>query len=100
MLLTHTQNASNVNRVRAALHAIGKLKATPQQHSNNQMRIDEKAVQDLYCCINEFNPDPFDLSKPAPRSQQSGMLASEKLVLDFETAYKEGEFLVTNFFSE
>jgi hypothetical protein len=103
MLLTHTQNANNVNRVRASLHAIAKLKATSQQHadnSTNRMRIDEKAVQDLDCCINEFDSDPFDLSKPALRSLQSGILASEKLVLDFDTAYEEGESFVKTFFSE
>ena len=53
-------------------------------------------MQDLSSCINEFNCDPFDLTKPTLKSLQSGMIASEELVKDFETAHDDGEGHVKN----
>ena len=57
-------------------------------------------MQDLSSCINEFDCDPFDLTKPTLRFLQSGMIASEELVRDFETAHDDGEALVKKFFDE
>ena len=53
-------------------------------------------MQDLSGCINEFDCDPFDLTKPTLKFLQSGMIASEELVKDFETAHDDGEGLVKN----
>ena len=68
------------------------------ENSTSRLRIDEQAMQDLSSCINEFDCDPFDLTKPTLRSLQSGMIASEELVEDFETAHDDGEALVKKFF--
>ena len=68
------------------------------ENSTSRLRIDEQAMQDISSCINEFDCDPFDLTKPTLRSLQSGMIASEELVEDFETAHDDGEALVKKFF--
>ena len=70
------------------------------KNSTSRLRIDEQAVQDLSSCINEFDCDPVDLTEPTLRFLQSGMIASEELVKDFETAHDDGEALVKKFFDE
>ena len=103
MLLSSVRNANLINRIRACLHAIANMEETSRCHAENstsRLKIDEQAMQDLNNCINEFDCDPFDLTKPTLRSLQSGMIASEELVQDFETAHDDGETLVKNFFDK
>ena len=83
MLLSSVHNANLINRIRACLHAIANMEETSICHAENstsRLKIDEQAMQDLNNCINEFDCDPFDLTKPTLRSLQSGMIASEELV--------------------
>ena len=75
-----------INRIRGCLHVIA-------ENFTSRLRTSEQAVQDLSSCINEFDCDPFDLTKPTLRSLQSGMIALEELVKDFETAHDDGEDL-------
>ena len=70
------------------------------ENSTSRLRIDEQAVQDLSSCINEFDCGPFDHTIQTLRSLQSGMIASEELVKDFETAHDDGEAPVKKFFDE
>ena len=101
MLLSHVRNANLINRIRFCLHVIANMEETFRCHAENstsRLRIDEQAVQDLSSCINEFDCDPFDLTKPTLTSLQSGMIASEELVKDFETANDHGEAFVKKFF--
>ena len=103
MLPSSVRNANLINTIRACLHAIANMEETSICHAENstsRLKIDEQAVQDLNNCINEFDCDPFDLTKPTLRSLQSGMIASEELVQDFETAHDDGEMLVKNFFDK
>ena len=86
MLLSHMWNANLINRIRVCQHVIANMEETPRCHSENstsRLRIAEQAVQDLSSYINEFDSDPFDLTKPTLRSLQSGMIASQELVKDF-----------------
>ena len=79
------------------------LTNSPQCHSElstTRLKVDEQAVQDLDTCITEFACDPFDLANLRLRSLQSGMLASEKLIRDFETAHDDGERLIQQFFTD
>ena len=97
MLFSHVWNANLINRIRVCLQVIANIEETSRCHAENstsRLRIDEQAVQDLSSCINEFDCDPFDLTKPTLRSLQSGMIASEELVKDFEIAHDDGEALV------
>lgn len=103
MLLTHTRTVNSVNRVRSSLHALANLKESSKGHKENttaRLFLDERGVQDLESCIKEFDCDPFDLTKPILRSLQSGMVASDELVADFDTAHSDGESLVQSFFKE
>ena len=103
MLLSRVRDANLINRIRVCLHVIANMEETSRCHAENstsRLRIDEQAMQDLSSCINEFDCDPFELTKPTLRSLQSGMITSEELVKDFETAHDDGEALVKKFFDE
>ena len=50
--------------------------------------------------MTEFASDPFDLGNTTLRSLQSGQVASEELVKDFETAHTDGEKIVQEFFKQ
>lgn len=103
MLLTHTRTVNSVNRVRSSLHALANLTKSSEGHRENsttRLLLDERGVQDLDNCITEFDCDPFDLTQPILRSLQSGMVASDALVKDFDSAHEDGETLVQSFFKE
>ena len=103
MLFAHTKTTNVCNKVRNSLHALANLKDSSKDHRENckkRLQRDEKGVQDLDKCMGEFDCDPFDETKPTLRSLQSGMLASDQLVVDFENAHKDGEVLVQSFFIE
>ena len=103
MLLTHTRTVNYVNRVRSSLHALANLTEGAKCHKENTTTrplLDERGVQDLDNCITEFDCDPFDLSNPTLRSLQSGMIAPDELVADFNAAHSNGESLVQSFFKE
>ncbi len=103
MLLTHTRTANSVNRVRTSLHTLANLGEYSKGHKENtttRLMLDERGVQDLDDCIDEFDCDPFDLNKPTLRSLQSGLIASDDLIKDFDTAHKDGEALVQSFIKE
>ena len=103
MLLAHTKTTNACNKVRNSLHVLANLKDSSKDHRENckkRLQRDEKGVQDLDKCLGEFDCDPFDETKPTLRSLQSGMMASDQLVVDFENAHKDGEVLVQSFFKE
>ena len=103
MLLSHTINANSVNRVRAALHEEANLKESCACHTeNSKFRLckDENAVQNIVNCLLEFQCNPFDESNTTLTSLQSGQIATDELVHDFETAHADGEILVNTFFTE
>ena len=94
MLLTHTHTVNIVNRVRTSLHGIAQSSESEQAHSENtrnRLELDEKAVQDLQMCINEFECDPFNVEDTQLRSLMSGVPASDDLIKDFESAWDDGE---------
>jgi len=94
MLLTHTRTVNIVNRVRSSLHGIAQSSESEQAHSENtrnRLELDEKAVQDLQMCINEFECDPFNVENTELRSLMSGVPASDDLIKDFESAWDDGE---------
>ena len=56
-----------------------------------KIKQDEKAVQDISACFSEFKCDPFDMTNTQLQSLQSGLLASDELVADLETAKSDGK---------
>ena len=96
LLLTSSQNANLINRVRTSLHSLANKndRSSNQSHAENsgsRLLKGEQAVQDIDNCITEFKCDPFDVAQPQLRSLQSGLIASEELVKDFKTAHEDGE---------
>ena len=78
MLYTHTKTISKIESTRPALHAAANIKRKHCSHSENSpenLRIDEKHVQDLSCCIQEWDCDPFDEQHKDLQSLESGLLA-------------------------
>ena len=63
-----------------------------------RLKVEEHTVQDIDKCLAEFNSKSFDLSIDNLRTLLSGMIASDRLVQDFETTYEDGEASVTEFF--
>ena len=59
-----------------------------------------QAVQYIDCLISELTCDPFDISNQVLCSMQSGLLASNALIADFESAHIEGENHVISFIKE
>ena len=87
-------NANNVARVKAALRknlSCHNLHRKHDEWQSARMKKDEQAVHELPVCIVEFDPDPFDLSKPTLRSLQSGLFTAPELVTGFQMALKDGK---------
>ena len=102
-LFSTTRNANNVARVKATVKQNLKCKRRNSKHVECQparMKRDEQAVQDLQACLNDFDADPFDESKPTLRSLQSGLVTSPELVTDQKTALQDGRTQVETFLQE
>ena len=102
-LFSTTRNANNVARVKATVDENLKCKRRTRKHVECQparMKKDEQAIQDIRACFIEFEADPFDESKPALRSLQSGLVASPQLINDLTTAMSDGQVQVETFLEE
>ena len=103
-LLTNSRNANNVNRIRSAVHRhANQTKKKVGKHADcykPRCKADERAVQDLKACLDEFQCDPFDPTDTTLRSLQSGLSASEELVADVMSAKADGEHMVKEFLDE
>ena len=102
-LFVHTKNANNVNAVRNALrHFLSEVKGRHVHKENvkSRLKADEQAVQDMLALFKEWQCNPFDADNQELRSLQSGALAGDKLVKDFETAHEKGEEKVKDYFKQ
>ena len=61
------------------------------ESSPQRLKEDEKLVQDLLNCINEFECFAFGPAAVTLRTLQSGIPASDKLIPDLKSAYADGE---------
>ena len=59
-----------------------------------------QTVEILIGTLQEWNANPWNTEIPTLRSLESGLLASEELVKDFNSAKEEGEKQATKFFEE
>ena len=102
-LFSTIRNVNNIARVKSAVKQSLNCQRRDRRHVECQpsrMTKDEKAVQDLQACLDDFDADPFDISSPTLRSLQSGLVASPELVNDFKTALPDGEAQVETFLQE
>ena len=95
-----------VNKVTTAKKTLQHLTETRRRdadHNENsayRRAKDEKVIQDLDACLEEWKCDPRDLSDTNPRSMQSGYPAETMLVEDLETAHTDGEEIVQKILKE
>ena len=93
-LLSTTRNMNNIVRIRSTVKRNLKKKDRRRIHVDCQMsrvKKDERAVQDIEACLQEFDTEPFDESNPALCALQSVITASAELVTDVKNAVKEGD---------
>ena len=102
-LLVHSRYVNNVSRIRASHNVLANRKDAKRKHMEcgpKPVRNDEQCVQDLVKCMHEFDSFPFDPASPTLPTLQSAMLASGKLVADFNSARAAGEETLTSFLRE
>ena len=93
-LFSTTRNVNNVSRVRSTIKRNLKKKDRRRKHiecQTSRMKRDERAVQDIESCLEEFDTKPFDESNPALRTLQSAIVASDVLIEDLKKAINEGD---------
>lgn len=78
MLLYHTMSTNSINQVRAS----------HRKNSKFHLKEDEKRVQDIDDCLTEFDSDSFDCYNKKLKSLQTGLVASDELINDFETDFE------------
>ena len=103
-LFSTIRNSNNVARVMAIVHStINRKQQVNRKHAECQpsrMKKDEQAVQDIQACFTEFDANPFDVSAPTLRSLQTGLEACPKLIIDTQTALRDGQFQIETFLKE
>ena len=83
MLLSHTRNATFINRTRVSMHKLADSKKSNKHiHKENQtgsLKAHEKEVQDLASCFVEFECDLFDSKHTVVTSLRSRKVVSINL---------------------
>lgn len=101
-LNVHTKIVNKIAMVRETLHKAADLQARTYDHAeNSKSRItkDEKVVQDITTCIDEWNCNPWNTEAPKLRSLESGLIASPELIADFESANLDDEQQITEIYN-
>ena len=102
-LQVNTKVINNITKVKESLKEVANTNKGQYSHvecSPAQMRKDVKTVEILIGTLQEQNANPWYTEIPTLRSLESGLLASEELVKDFDSAKEEGEKHGTKFFEE
>ena len=102
-LQVNTKVINNITKVKESLKQVANIKKRQYSHiecSPARMIKDAKTVEILLGTLQEWNANPWNTEIPALRSLESGLLASEELVKDFNSAKEEGEKQATKFFEE
>ena len=64
------------------------------------MKNDERAVQDIETCLEEFNTKPLQASNPVLNTLQSAIAASDELIADLKKTISEGDEQIILFLNE
>ena len=102
-LQVNNEVIDNITKVKESLKEVPNIKKHQYSHiecSPAQMTKDVKTVKILIGTLQEWNANPWNTEIPTLRSLESGLLASEELVKDFNSAKEEGEKQATKFFEE
>ena len=88
-LFSTTRNVNNISRIRSTIKHNPKKKHIECQSS--RMKKDERAVQDIETCLEEFDKKLFEASNLILRTLQSAIVASDKLIADLNKTISEGD---------
>ena len=93
------KNINNISTVKHFLenhvHAI-KSKHKHKHNVKLHLWIDEQCVQDIVSLVDEWKCNPFDPENQNLQTLQTGAYASEELVNNFESPYKDGDTPIPN----
>ena len=102
-LFTTTRNVNNISRIRSTIKRNLKKKHRGIKHvecQRSRLKKDERAVQDIKSCLEEFETMPFVTSNPVLRTLQSAIVASDELIDDLKKAISEGDEQILLFLNE
>ena len=109
--ITHNEEAlqvnskviNNITKVKESLKEVANIKRRQYSHiefSPARMIKDVKTVEILIGTLQEWNANSLNTEIPALCSLESGLLALEELVKDFDSSKEEREKQATKFFEE
>ena len=64
------------------------------------MKKDQRAVQDIETCLEEFDTKPFEASNPVLCTLQSAIAGSDELISDLKKAISEGNEQIISFLNK
>ena len=97
-LFSTTRNVNNISRIRSTIKHNPKKKHIECQSS--RMKKDERAVQDIETCLEEFDTKTFEASNPVLRTLQSTIAASNEPIADLKKAISERDEQIISFLNE
>ena len=93
-LFSTTRDVNNILQIRYTTKLNLKKKDRRRKHVECQscrMKKDERAVQDIETCLEEFDTKPLEASIPVLRTLQSAIVALDELIADLKKAISEGD---------
>ena len=92
VLHVNTKVINSITKVKESLKEVANIKKRQYSHiecSSARMIKDVKTVEILIGNLQEWNANPWNTEIPFLRSLESGLLASEELVKEFDSAKKK-----------
>ena len=102
-LFSTTRDVNNILQIRYTTKLNLKKKDRRRKHVECQscgMKKDERAVQDIETCLEEFDTKSFEASNPVLRILQSAVVASNTLITDLKKAISKGDEQILSFLNE
>ena len=102
-LFSTTRDVNNILRIKYTIKLNLKKKDRRREHVECQscrMKKDERAVQDIETCLEEFDTKSFEASNPVLRILQSAVVASNTLITGLKKAISEGDEQILSFLNE
>ena len=93
-IFSTTRNVNNISLIRSTIKRILKKKDRQRENvecQSSRMKKDERAVQDIESCLEEFDTKPFETSNPVLHTPQSVIVASDEVIIDLKKAIREGD---------
>ena len=102
-LFSTARNVNNISRIRSTIKRNLKKKDRKRKHvkcQSSRMKNEERAVQDIETCLEEFDTKPLQASNPVLHTFQSAIAASDELIADLKKTISEGDEQIISFLNE